>query len=177
MGEFFVYSFFFGTLLFLFPIFVDADLYLDAYENRGWFSISLYHRLRLFGGYAEVRGESCAVAEIPLYYECGWHNGAFSPQPVAVAIHCPQASRFARLTRNRGWNDEKNALIESWQWPAERKEAAADLVLDNSGDLAMLARSVDRLLEQLAERRAAADAALTQAVAALCACDDETRAL
>ena len=126
---------------------------------------------------AEVRGESCAVAEIPLYYECGWHNGAFSPQPVAVAIHCPQASRFARLTRNRGWNDEKNALIESWQWPAERKEAAADLVLDNSGDLAMLARSVDRLLEQLAERRAAADAALTQAVAALCACDDETRAL
>lgn len=57
MGEFFVYSFFFGTLLFLFPIFVDADLYLDAYENRGWFSISLYHRLRLFGGYAEVRGE------------------------------------------------------------------------------------------------------------------------
>ena len=96
---------------------------------------------------------------------------------MAVAIHCPQASRFARLTRNRGWNDEKNALIESWQWPAERKEAAADLVLDNSGDLAMLARSVDRLLEQLAERRAAADAALTQAVAALCACDDETRAL
>ena len=50
MGEFFVYSFFFGTLLFLFPIFVDADLYLDACENRGWFSISLYHRLRLFGG-------------------------------------------------------------------------------------------------------------------------------
>ena len=124
---------------------------------------------------AETRGERCAVAEIPLYYECGWHNGAFSPQPVAVTIHCPQASRFARLTRNRGWDDEKNALIESWQWPAERKEAAADLVLDNSGDLAMLERSVDRLLEQLAARRAAADAALTQAVAALCACDDEMR--
>lgn len=124
---------------------------------------------------AETRGAHCAVAEIPLYYECGWHNGAFSPQPVAVAIHCPQVSRFARLTRNRGWDDEKNALIESWQWPAERKEAAADLVLDNSGDLAMLARSVDSLLEQLAARRAADDAALTQAVAALCACDDEVR--
>ena len=57
MGEFFVYSFFLGALLFLFPICVNADVYLDAHENRGWFSVSLYHRLRLFGGYAELRGE------------------------------------------------------------------------------------------------------------------------
>ena len=124
---------------------------------------------------AEARGARCAVAEIPLYYECGWHNGAFSPRPVAVAIHCPQASRFDRLTRNRGWDDEKNALIESWQWPAERKEAAADLVLDNSGDRTMLAHSVDLLLERLAARRADTDTALTQGIAALCACEDETR--
>ena len=57
MGEFFVYSFFFGTLLVLFPIFLDADVYLDAYENRGWFSLSLYHCFRLFGGYAQLRRE------------------------------------------------------------------------------------------------------------------------
>ena len=57
MGEFFVYSFFFGTLLFFFPVFVNADVYLDAKENRGWFSVSLYHKLRLIGGYAEVRSE------------------------------------------------------------------------------------------------------------------------
>lgn len=57
MGEFFVYSFFFGTLLMLFPVFVDADIYLDARENRGWFSLSLYHFLRLFGGYAQLRQE------------------------------------------------------------------------------------------------------------------------
>lgn len=57
MGEFFVYSFFFGALLLVFPVFVNADVYLDARENRGWFSLSLYHRLRLFGGYAELRAE------------------------------------------------------------------------------------------------------------------------
>ena len=57
MGEFFVYSFFLGTLMLLFPIFTDVDVYLDAYENRGWFSLSLYHVLRLFGGYAQLRSE------------------------------------------------------------------------------------------------------------------------
>lgn len=121
---------------------------------------------------AEARGEVCAVAEIPLYYECGWQHGTFSPQPVAVAVHCPQADRFARLAGNRGWNDEKSALIESWQWPAERKEAAADIVLDNSGDRAMLTRAAENLLEQLAARRARDDAALTDAIAALCACPE-----
>ncbi len=61
MGEFFVYSFFFGAILFLMPVYVSADLYLDAAENRGWFSVSLYHTLRLFGGYAELRGEGLVL--------------------------------------------------------------------------------------------------------------------
>lgn len=121
---------------------------------------------------AEARGETCAVAEIPLYYECGWHNGAFTPQPAAIAIHCPQAARFARLSDNRGWTDEKSALIESWQWPAERKEAAADFVLDNSGDLAALDRAVDDLLSRLAERRSRDDAATRGVITDLCACND-----
>lgn len=56
MGEFFVYSFFFGALLLLFPIRAGAEVYFDAAENRAWFCISLF-RLRLFGGYAELRGE------------------------------------------------------------------------------------------------------------------------
>ena len=57
MGEFFVYSFFAGIVFLLFPIVADVDLYLDAQENRGWFSVSLYHRLRLFGGYAQLKPE------------------------------------------------------------------------------------------------------------------------
>lgn len=57
MGEFFVYSFFAGTALLLFPIFLYVDAYADIAENRAWFCISLFHRLKLLGGYAQVRAE------------------------------------------------------------------------------------------------------------------------
>ena len=57
MGEFFVYSFFAGTILFLFPVFLYVDAYADVSGNRAWFCISLFHKLKLFGGYAEIRTE------------------------------------------------------------------------------------------------------------------------
>ena len=57
MGEFFVYSFFFGALFTFLPVFVYADFYLDVAVNKGWFSLSLYHRLRLLKGYAQLRRE------------------------------------------------------------------------------------------------------------------------
>lgn len=57
MGELLVYSAFFGTLLFLLPLFVYVDAYADAAENKCWFSISLFKYLRVFGGYAQVKTE------------------------------------------------------------------------------------------------------------------------
>ena len=57
MGEFFVYSFFVSTALFLFPVFLYIDAYADVAENRAWFCISLFHKLKLFGGYAQLRAE------------------------------------------------------------------------------------------------------------------------
>ena len=56
MGEFFVYSVFFGT----FPIFVNADSYLDVRENKAWFSLGIFG-LRLLGGYAELKKDGVAV--------------------------------------------------------------------------------------------------------------------
>lgn len=57
MGEFFVYSFFFGMLFFLFPIFVYADVYVDVTENRCWFSLSLFKYLKVFSGYLQLHPE------------------------------------------------------------------------------------------------------------------------
>lgn len=57
MGEFFVYSFFAGAVLLLFPVFLYADIYADLTENRAWFCISLFHKIKLFGGYAQVKAE------------------------------------------------------------------------------------------------------------------------
>ncbi len=57
----FVYAAFFGALLYLFPVFVWAEVYADAKERKAWFSLSLFRRIRVFGGYAELRKEGLAV--------------------------------------------------------------------------------------------------------------------
>lgn len=57
MGEFFVYSLFFGTLLFLFPIFIYIDAYVDVRENKCWFALSLFKFVKIFGGYLQLKKE------------------------------------------------------------------------------------------------------------------------
>ena len=57
MGEFFIYSFFFGMLGFLFPVFVYLDGYADTSENKLWFSLSVYKFFKVFGGYAQIKKE------------------------------------------------------------------------------------------------------------------------
>lgn len=61
MGEFFVYSFFFGMLLFLFPVFFFTDIYVDVPENKCWFSLSLYKHFKIFGGYAQLEPDGIAL--------------------------------------------------------------------------------------------------------------------
>lgn len=61
MGEFFVYSAFAGTLLFLFPVFVYIDSFVDAAENRAWFSVGVYRFLRLIGGYGQLDREGICL--------------------------------------------------------------------------------------------------------------------
>ncbi len=81
---------------------------------------------------AEAEGKDCAVAEIPLYFECGWHKAGL-PGALSLTVRCPREIRLQRIMATRGWSEEKAATLEAWQWPAERKEAASDLVVDNAG--------------------------------------------
>lgn len=111
MGEFFVYSFFFGTLLMLFPVFVDADIYLDARENRGWFSLSLYHFFRVFGGYAQLRGEGIVFhlskkKAIVLPY--GEMSNARKKFEITKGF---QLMRFHQLLESGGAQDAKSILL------------------------------------------------------------------
>lgn len=61
MGEFFVYSFFFGMLFFLLPVFVNLEIYMIPLENRVWFSLGTYRIFRLFGGYLQLDREGVAL--------------------------------------------------------------------------------------------------------------------
>lgn len=96
----------------------------------------------------EAAGATLAAAEIPLYFECGWQQ-LFSPPPLTVGVSCPLPVRTARTAEARGWNQEKMAAIEAWQWPEERKMAACDIVIKNDGGLQQLQTKAARLLETL----------------------------
>lgn len=72
---------------------------------------------------------------------------------VLVGVYCPFALRRDRLMRNRGWSGETVALMESWQWPEEKKMAACDVVIDNTGAEHDLEKRAGELAGELSERR------------------------
>lgn len=106
-------------------------------------------RLNDFWQKHHASGTPLAVAEIPLYLECGWRDTS----DVLVGVHCPLTTRIQRLEANRGWSREKIETMESWQWNPERKEKACDILVDNSGSLVDLARQTDKLCRELESRR------------------------
>lgn len=108
-----------------------------------------------------------AVAEVPLYLEsagsgrnapgearpggapAGLFPGFAPARPLLVGIHCPFSERARRLRENRSWPEAMIEKIESWQWPEEKKMAACDLVIDNSGSPEQLAAEVRSVLARL----------------------------
>jgi len=72
-----------------------------------------------------------------------------------VGVSCPADIRHTRLLASRGWDEEMSALMDSWQWPQEKKMAACGFVVDNSGDYERTKREVEAMLEKFrGERRA-----------------------
>ena len=97
-------------------------------------------------------GRALAVAEVPLWFESGWE---LPPRAKVAVITCSQEVRHARLAQTRGWSSEKIAAVESWQWPPERKEKAADFLIRNGGTLAELDGEIRLFQQRLQEAEAA----------------------
>ena len=117
--------------------------------------------LRRFWAAAEAGGAPAAVAEVPLYFECGWDK-VFTPRPVTIGIACPQATRWQRMAATRHWDEAKMATLEAWQWPEARKIAACDICVDNGGTADALTAKATALLDTLAARREDEEAALAE---------------
>lgn len=114
-----------------------------------------------------------AVAEVPLYLECGRAGQvAVHERPVLVGVGCPFAIRQKRLASSRGWNQETAARMQSWQWPEDRKMAACDMVVDNSGTLEQLDSATGDLLRDLNALRLRRNSDAAAAVAACWGCGD-----
>ena len=84
-----------------------------------------------------------------------WRRGAAGAErpELVVGVHCPGDIRRERLRRDRKWDDEMFAAVESWQWPEADKMRGCDLVVDNSGGEKELERKARGLLRILAETR------------------------
>ena len=70
---------------------------------------------------------------------------------------------MARLVQSRGWSEEHARAVLAVQRPAEWFRDAADLTLDNTGEIADLERAARAAVVRLmAERRAALRAGVTE---------------
>ncbi|EPR42821.1 Dephospho-CoA kinase [Desulfovibrio sp. X2] len=118
------------------------------------------HRLHAF--YAQHAGARLAVAEVPLFQEKGWREEA----DAVVCVRAASEVRLARVTA-RGLSPELAAWLDSWQWPDERKAAAADVVVVNDGSLADLSAEAARALCELRALRRARMRTLGERIAAL----------
>lgn len=101
---------------------------------------------------AEAEGAVIAVSDIPLLFEVGLEDEF----DMIVLVDAPAETRLERLVRDRGLPpDEARRMLDA-QWPADRKRARADIVIENTGtisDLDARAREVWRMLEAGAEER------------------------
>ncbi|MGL1861783.1 MAG: dephospho-CoA kinase [Pseudodesulfovibrio sp.] len=91
-----------------------------------------------------------AFAEIPLLLEGGLHESGHVD--LVAGVKCPEEKRTGEFREQRGLDEETLAVFDSWQWPAEKKLAACDLLLDNDGGLDKLASEAERLQQWAAER-------------------------
>jgi len=82
------------------------------------------------------------IFDIPLLVESGtWRERL---QRVLV-VDCPEDMQLARVIARNGLPEEQVRAIMAAQVPRQVRLAAADDVVDNSGDLAALAPQIDRL--------------------------------
>jgi 23S rRNA pseudouridine1911/1915/1917 synthase len=116
----------------------------------------VYDDLCAFWDKARNTGAPLAFAEVPLWLESGGGrslSGRFFPQPILVGVSCPAAVRHTRLVRLRHWDPDMVGAADSWQWPEEKKLAACDHIVDNSGDVEHLREGGGKLLARLLHAR------------------------
>lgn len=104
---------------------------------------------------AELEGaageDAIVVHDVPLLVE----NGLTGLYEVVVVVDASAETRLERLVRERGMAESEGRSRMAAQATRERRNAAADLVIDNDGPLEKLEPQVRDVWERLVERAAA----------------------
>jgi dephospho-CoA kinase len=127
-----------------------ARVFEDETKRRALESITHPEVFRLLAETVEAhRGtDAVAVFDAALIVETGFHSAV----DVLVVVTAPEEAQVERATRNREMSEqEARARISAQADPAAR-EAVADIVIRNDGDLDALGRQVDEAWAELARR-------------------------
>lgn len=127
-----------------------ARVFADESKRRALESITHPEVFRLLAETVEeVRGTSAVVVfDAALIVETGFH----SVVDALVVVTAPEDAQVERAMQERGMSEEEaRARIASQADPAAR-EAMADIVIRNDGDLGTLADRVEELWQELRHR-------------------------
>jgi len=83
------------------------------------------------------------VFDAAVLLESGWKDAV----DVIAFIDVPFEERLRRVAR-RGWTEQQLRQREASQWPLERKRAAADVTIDNSGSIETAGRQLEAWLRE-----------------------------
>jgi dephospho-CoA kinase len=120
-------------------------------ELEGWIHPRVRDRMR-----AELERAAhfdVAVLDVPLLLENDAVHGLCAQVDLLVFVDAPLSARDQRARAARGWSAGEVQRREALQMPLAEKRARADVVIDNSGDLAALERAVDLVRADLLARR------------------------
>jgi dephospho-CoA kinase len=129
---------------------IAATVFSDPERRRALESIVHPEVFRMLAETLEARRgtDDIIVFDAPLIVETGFHDAC----DVVVVVTALEEERVARATRERGMTaDQARARIGAQIGDVER-EAVADVVIRNDGDVAQLEARVDDLWEQLRAR-------------------------
>jgi dephospho-CoA kinase len=90
----------------------------------------------------EQPGLEAIVIDAALLLEAGWRTLCDR----VVFVESLESDRQERVARSRGWSPGELARREASQWPLERKRAASDAVVQNTGSTQAV-DELERLLE------------------------------
>ncbi len=108
--------------------------------------------VRLKAFWASTAKQRAGFAEIPLFFEIGWHNK--DKADVVVGVFCSSEQRVQRLA-GRKWDATMAATVDSWQWDPQKKRDFCGEIIENDGSMEQLEERVEQLLISLRRRRVA----------------------
>ncbi len=123
-----------------------------------------------FWAQCSTEGRDFAVAEIPLYLENGWQH---KEDAHIVGVVCGQDIRHERLQSRRQWSVEQCQMLDSWQWPEEKKLAGYHSVVQNTGTEQDLMREAQNFVAKLQAQKVQKEQALAEHLQELWSVEEE----